>query len=102
MWKPFKVIHKLPPQLWKCRKTGSNKSADSIPFDWDSEWAKLYFGGQRHCRDLSYAQFPQMLRELQGECVRQASHAYDKNTTGFNEPSEFQRIPASVLPSPSS
>ena len=70
----------------------ANKSADSIPFDWDSEWAALYFGGQRHRRDLSYAQFPQMLRELQGERVKQAFHAYDKNKTGFIEPSEFQKI----------
>ena len=63
---------------------------------------KYILGGQKHRRDLSYAQFPQMLRELQGERVRQAFHAYDKNKTGFNEPSEFQRIPASVLPLPSS
>jgi solute carrier family 25 aspartate/glutamate transporter 12/13 len=33
-----------------------------------------------------------MLRGLQGERVRQAFHVYDKDGTGFIEPSEFQRI----------
>lgn len=41
---------------------------------------------------MTYAQFAQMLRGLQGERVRQAFLHFDKDGDGYIEPEEFQRI----------
>ncbi|KAH8599900.1 calcium-binding mitochondrial carrier protein-like protein Aralar1 [Bisporella sp. PMI_857] len=65
---------------------------DSLPFDWGSEWASLYSGGKRRRHDLTYPQFSQMLRGLQGERIRQAFHHFDKDGDGYIEPEDFQRI----------
>ncbi|KAK0670796.1 mitochondrial carrier domain-containing protein [Cercophora samala] len=68
-----------------------NKGPDSIPFDWDCDWAKLYIGSKaKHSMD--YQQFSQMLRGLQGERVRQAFQHLDKDGDGYIEPEEFERI----------
>lgn len=69
-----------------------NKTADSIPFDWNSEWASLYTGRTKTRHDMTYPQFSQMLRGLQGERIRQAFHAFDKDGDGYIEPEDFQRI----------
>ena len=69
-----------------------NKGEDSIPFDWNCEWASLYIGGKKHRHDLTYPQFSQMLRGLQGERIRQAFHLFDKDGDGYIEPEDFQRI----------
>ena len=69
-----------------------NKGPDSIPFDWDCEWAKLYIGGKAKRHNLDYQQFSQMLRGLQGERVRQAFQRFDTNSDGYIEPDEFARI----------
>ena len=69
-----------------------NKGPDSIPFDWNSEWATLYSGGKKRRHDLTYPQFSQMLRGLQGERIRQAFHYFDKDGDGYIEPENFQRI----------
>ncbi|KAF7550915.1 hypothetical protein G7046_g7863 [Stylonectria norvegica] len=69
-----------------------NKSPDSIPFDWDSEWAKLYIGNKKHRHNLDYHQFSQMLRGLQGERIRQAFQLFDKDGDGYINPEEFERI----------
>lgn len=69
-----------------------NKTSDSIPFNWDSDWAKLYLGGKKHRHSMTYPQFAQMLRGLQGERVRQAFLHFDKNGDGYIEPEQFQRI----------
>jgi solute carrier family 25 aspartate/glutamate transporter 12/13 len=69
-----------------------NKGPDSIPFDWNCEWATLYSGGKKRRHDLTYPQFSQMLRGLQGERIRQAFHFFDKDGDGYIEPEEFQRI----------
>jgi solute carrier family 25 aspartate/glutamate transporter 12/13 len=69
-----------------------NKGPNSIPFDWDGEWATLYTGGKKWRHDMTYPQFSQMLRGLQGERVRQAFHYFDRNETGYIEPEHFQRI----------
>ncbi len=69
-----------------------NKGNDSIPFDWNCEWATLYIGGKKHRHDLTYPQFSQMLRGLQGERIRQAFHLFDKDGDGYIEPEDFQRI----------
>lgn len=41
---------------------------------------------------MTYPQFSQMLRGLQGERIRQAFHHFDKDGDGYIEPEEFQRI----------
>jgi solute carrier family 25 (mitochondrial aspartate/glutamate transporter), member 12/13 len=69
-----------------------NKSEDSLPFDWNSEWASLYLGAKNKRHTLTYPQFSQMLRGLQGEKVRQAFLYFDKNNDGYIEPEDFQRI----------
>ncbi|PLB46010.1 mitochondrial carrier protein [Aspergillus steynii IBT 23096] len=69
-----------------------NKTKDSIPFDWNSEWASLYTGRTKSRHDMSYPQFAQMLRGLQGERIRQAFHVFDQDGDGYIEPEDFQRI----------
>lgn len=69
-----------------------NKGSDTIPFDWNCEWASLYVGSQKHRHDITYPQFSQMLRGLQGERIRQAFHLYDKDKDGYIDPEDFQRI----------
>jgi solute carrier family 25 aspartate/glutamate transporter 12/13 len=69
-----------------------NKGEDSIPFDWNCEWASLYIGGKKRRHDMTYPQFAQMLRGLQGERIRQAFQFFDKDADGYIEPEDFQRI----------
>jgi solute carrier family 25 aspartate/glutamate transporter 12/13 len=69
-----------------------NKGEQSIPFDWSCEWASLYIGGKRRRHDMTYPQFCQMLRGLQGERIRQAFHLFDKDGDGYIDPEDFQRI----------
>lgn len=69
-----------------------NKGPDSISFDWDCEWAKLYIGSKKKRHDMDYQQFSQMLRGLQGERIRQAFLQFDKDGDGFIEPEDFERI----------
>ncbi|KAL4888353.1 mitochondrial carrier domain-containing protein [Aspergillus ambiguus] len=79
-WESFKNLYNL------------NKKKDSIPFDWNSEWASLYTGRTKSRHDMTYPQFAQMLRGLQGERIRQAFHIFDKDGDGYIEPEDFQRI----------
>ena len=74
------------------RLYNQNKGPDSVPFDWNCEWASLYVGSKRHRHDITYPQFSQMLRGLQGERIRQAFHIFDKDKDGYIEPEDFQRI----------
>ena len=69
-----------------------NKGEQTIPFDWNCEWASLYIGGRKRRHDMTYPQFSQMLRGLQGERIRQAFHIFDKDKDGYIEPEDFQRI----------
>ncbi|KAH8700769.1 putative mitochondrial carrier protein [Talaromyces proteolyticus] len=69
-----------------------NKDNESIPFDWNSEWASLYIGRKKSRHDMTYPQFAQMLRGLQGERIRQAFHLFDKDGDGYIAPEDFQRI----------
>lgn len=41
---------------------------------------------------MTYPQFSQMLRGLQGEKIRQAFHHYDTDQDGYIDPEDFQRI----------
>ncbi|KAI4156865.1 MAG: hypothetical protein L6R39_000955 [Caloplaca ligustica] len=74
------------------RLYNQNKGDTTIPFDWNGEWASLYIGGRKHRHDMTYPQFSQMLRGLQGEKVRQAFHVFDKDQDGYIDPEDFQRI----------
>ncbi|KAI0877016.1 mitochondrial carrier domain-containing protein [Hypoxylon argillaceum] len=69
-----------------------NKGTGSIPFDWDCEWAKLYIGDKTKRHNLTYPEFSQMLRGLQGERIRQAFQRFDKNKDGYIEPEQFAKI----------
>ena len=69
-----------------------NKGADTIPFDWNCEWASLYIGGRKKRHDMTYPQFSQMMRGLQGERIRQAFHIFDKDKDGYIDPDDFQEI----------
>ena len=69
-----------------------NKGPESIPFDWDCEWAKLYIGSRKKRHTLDYPQFSQMLRGLQGERIRQAFQLFDKDSDGYINPEDFARI----------
>ena len=69
-----------------------NRTPGSVPFDWDSAWATLYLGGKKHRHSMTYPQFAQMLRGLQGERVRQAFIHFDKNDDGYIDPEDFSRI----------
>jgi solute carrier family 25 aspartate/glutamate transporter 12/13 len=69
-----------------------NKDPNTIPFNWNSEWAELYVGGGKARHDLTYPQFSQMMRALQGEKIRQAFRHFDSNGTGYIEPEQFQQI----------
>lgn len=69
-----------------------NRGDDAIPFDWNCEWASLYIGGRKHRHDMTYPQFSQMLRGLQGEKIRQAFHHFDKDQDGYIDPEDFQQI----------
>lgn len=74
------------------RLYNQNKGQETVPFDWNCEWANLYVGSKRHRHDITYPQFSQMLRGLQGERIRQAFHIFDKDKDGYIEPEDFQRI----------
>ncbi|KAK8066446.1 hypothetical protein PG997_013193 [Apiospora hydei] len=69
-----------------------NKGPDSIPFDWECQWAKLYIGDKTRRHTLTYHEFSQMLRGLQGERIRQAFLLFDKDGDGYIEPEDFERI----------
>lgn len=69
-----------------------NKGPNNIAFDWDCEWAQLYLGSRKKRHNLSYPQFSQMLRGLQGERIRQAFQHFDKDSDGYIEPEDFERI----------
>ncbi|KXJ92993.1 mitochondrial carrier protein [Microdochium bolleyi] len=69
-----------------------NKGPQNIPFDWDCQWAKLYIGDKSKRHVLTYQEFSQMLRGLQGERIRQAFLLCDKDGDGYVEPEDFARI----------
>ena len=70
----------------------ARNNSGTFPFDWDSDWAKLYVGSKRHRHSMTYPQFAQMLRGLQGERIRQAFLQLDRNADGYIDPEDFQRI----------
>jgi solute carrier family 25 aspartate/glutamate transporter 12/13 len=69
-----------------------NRGTNSIGFDWGGAWARLYMGDKKRRHDMTYPQFCQMVRGLQGEKIRQAFKNYDKDGDGYITPEEFQSI----------
>jgi solute carrier family 25 aspartate/glutamate transporter 12/13 len=67
----------------------SNIGPDAIPFNFDSDWVKLYIGKKNV---IGYVEFTQMMKGLQGERLRQAFRYFDRDQTGYISPKEFQRI----------
>lgn len=70
----------------------SNMPADAVPFDFDCDWLKLYIGKKDGQHELSYEEFSQLLKGLQGERLRQEFKHYDKAQSGYIQPEEFKRI----------
>lgn len=69
-----------------------NKGSNALPFSWDSQWVNLYLGSKGKRHELTYHQFSQMLRGLQGEKIRQGFQHFDKSKSGFIEAEEFEKI----------
>lgn len=70
----------------------SNLPPEAVPFDFDCDWLKLYIGNKEGHHELTYAEFTQLLKGLQGERLRQEFKHYDKKQTGYIEPDHFQQI----------
>ncbi|KIJ54336.1 hypothetical protein M422DRAFT_201453 [Sphaerobolus stellatus SS14] len=70
----------------------ANLGPDSIPFDFDCDWVKLYLGKKDGAHVLGYNEFTQLMKGLQGERLRQAFRYLDDNQDGFIRPEQFRRI----------
>ncbi|KAI9475837.1 MAG: mitochondrial carrier domain-containing protein [Benjaminiella poitrasii] len=70
----------------------NNMPQDAVPFDFDCDWLKLYIGSKEGHHELSYQEFTQLLKGLQGERLRQEFKHYDKDQTGFILPEDFKKI----------
>ncbi|KAI9496456.1 mitochondrial carrier domain-containing protein [Zychaea mexicana] len=70
----------------------SNMPKDAVAFDFDCDWLKLYIGKKEGHHELSYEEFSQLLKGLQGERLRQEFKHYDTQQSGYIEPEQFQRI----------
>lgn len=62
-------------------------SDSKIPFDFDCELVRLYFG--KGHSELDYSQFTQLLKDLQQERVKQEFRFYDKEQSGYIKCSFF-------------
>ncbi|CAG8720301.1 8838_t:CDS:1, partial [Acaulospora morrowiae] len=75
----------------------SNIAPESVPFDFDCEWLKLFVGrnsGKK--QELTYEEFTQLLKGLQGERLRQEFKYYDKDGVGHITPDNFKKLILSV------
>ncbi|KAG8778339.1 mitochondrial aspartate-glutamate transporter agc1 [Ceratobasidium sp. 428] len=70
----------------------ANLGPDSIPFDFNCDWVKLYLGKRDGEHVLGYHEFTQLMKGLQGERLRQAFKYFDSNQDGFIRPEQFKRI----------
>ncbi|CAG8714964.1 5568_t:CDS:2, partial [Racocetra fulgida] len=75
----------------------SNVTPDSIPFDFDCDWLKLYVGrAPEKKHELAYEEFTQLLKGLQAERLRQEFKFYDKEGIGYITPDNFKKIILSI------
>ncbi|KAI9022157.1 mitochondrial carrier domain-containing protein [Phycomyces nitens] len=70
----------------------TNLPEDTVPFDFDCDWLKLYIGNKEGHHELAYEEFAQLLKGLQGERLRQEFKHYDKKQAGYIAPEDFKRI----------
>lgn len=70
----------------------SNMPQDAVPFDFDCDWLKLYIGSKDGNHELSYPEFSQLIKGLQGERLRQEFKHYDKDQSGYISPEDFKKI----------
>ncbi|KIM47475.1 hypothetical protein M413DRAFT_439135 [Hebeloma cylindrosporum] len=70
----------------------ANLGPDAIPFDFESDWIRLYLGKKNGTHVLGYNEFTQLMKGLQGERLRQAFKYLDTDEDGFIRPEEFKRI----------
>ncbi|KAF8594747.1 mitochondrial carrier [Ceratobasidium sp. AG-I] len=70
----------------------ANLGPESIPFNFDCDWVKLYLGKRDGEHVLGYHEFTQLMKGLQGERLRQAFKYFDSNQDGFIRPEQFKRI----------
>ncbi|SAM03164.1 hypothetical protein [Absidia glauca] len=70
----------------------SNLPSDAVPFDFDCDWLKLYIGNKEGHYQLTYEEFSQLLKGLQGERLRQEFKHYDQKQTGYISTENFKRI----------
>lgn len=70
----------------------ANLGPDSIPFDFNCDWVKLYLGKRDGEHVLGYHEFTQLMKGLQGERLRQAFKYFDTNQDGIIRPDQFKRI----------
>jgi solute carrier family 25 (mitochondrial aspartate/glutamate transporter), member 12/13 len=68
------------------------RGKEGLPFDFNGPWASLYFGAKGIRHAVTYEQFAQMLRGLQGERIRQAFQHYDTDHDGMITPDQFASI----------
>ncbi|KAF9454175.1 mitochondrial carrier [Macrolepiota fuliginosa MF-IS2] len=69
-----------------------NIGPESIPFDFECDWVKLYLGKKDGTHVLGYNEFTQLMKGLQGERLRQAFRFLDKDQDGYILPDQFKRI----------
>ncbi|XP_042206783.1 calcium-binding mitochondrial carrier protein Aralar1-like isoform X1 [Homarus americanus] len=66
-----------------------------VPFDFDSEFVKMYFGKERK-RVINYVEFSQFLHDFHEEHAVQAFKSHDKQGSGFITAMDFNDIMLSV------
>jgi solute carrier family 25 aspartate/glutamate transporter 12/13 len=66
-----------------------------IPFNYDGEFIKLYFGKQKS-RQISYSEFSQFLHDFHDEYATVAFKAKDKEGSGFITAKDFEDIMVSI------
>ena len=66
-----------------------------IPFPFDSDFVKLYFGSKRN-RNVTYAEFSQFLHDFHDEYANVAFKAKDTDGSGFISAKDFFEIMLSI------
>ncbi|KAG9314129.1 mitochondrial carrier domain-containing protein [Chiua virens] len=70
----------------------ANVGSSAIPFDFNSDWVKLYLGKKNGAHVLRYNEFTQLMKGFQGERLRQAFKYLDADQDGFIKPDQFKQI----------
>ncbi|KAI9227948.1 MAG: mitochondrial carrier domain-containing protein [Piptocephalis tieghemiana] len=70
----------------------ANANPQSPPFDYDCEWLQLYLGDKKDHHPVTYPEFAQLLKGLQGERLRQEFRHYDRSRTGYISPSDLRTM----------